>query len=181
VPHWQKRGSKFVKMEVYKVLDIRCMPIRSQAGQATAQAGKGGARDHATGSPVPPAVLSQYNTSDNNTDNEGANDNGTNNEVADDKGLGDGHTKEEAVNWVQAPISMVWHTPYPWKGAHMTMASTRRWPNSTASTTTSQGSCQQGVWQKGRWCPYQWSGTRRTLGQGGGFPGQRHCREGRGQ
>jgi hypothetical protein len=48
---------------------------------------------------MPAAILSQYDTSDNDTDNEGANDNGTNNEAANNKGLGDGPTKEEAVKW----------------------------------------------------------------------------------
>ncbi len=86
-----------MKMEVYKVLDNRCTPIRSRAGQAAAQAGKGGARDRATGSPMPAAILSQYDTSDDDTDNEGANDDGTNNEAADNEGLGDGPTKKEAV------------------------------------------------------------------------------------
>jgi hypothetical protein len=71
----------------------------SQAGQAAARAGKGGAGDRATGSPVPAAVLSQYDTSYNDTDDEGANNNGTNNEAADNKGLGDGPTKEEVVEW----------------------------------------------------------------------------------
>jgi hypothetical protein len=45
------------------------------------------------------AVLSQYDTSDNDTDDEGANNDGTNNEAAEDKGLGDGLTKEEAIEW----------------------------------------------------------------------------------
>jgi hypothetical protein len=88
-----------VKTEVYKVLDNRCMPICSQAGRAAARAGKGGAGDRATGSPVPAAVLSQYNTSDNDTDDEGANNNGINNETANNEGLGNGPTKEEAVKW----------------------------------------------------------------------------------
>jgi hypothetical protein len=48
---------------------------------------------------VPAAILSQYNMSDDDTDDEGANGDGTNNEAADDKGLGDGLTKEEAVEW----------------------------------------------------------------------------------
>jgi hypothetical protein len=45
------------------------------------------------------AVLSQYNMSDDDTDDEGANNNGTNNEAANNEGLGDGLTKEEAVEW----------------------------------------------------------------------------------
>jgi hypothetical protein len=48
---------------------------------------------------VPAAILSQYNTSDNDTDDEGANNDGTNNEAADNKGLGNSPTKEEAVEW----------------------------------------------------------------------------------
>jgi hypothetical protein len=67
-----KKRQKIVKTEVYKVLGNRRTPIRSQASRAAVRAGKGGARDRAMGSPVPVAVLSQYNTSDNNTDNEGA-------------------------------------------------------------------------------------------------------------
>jgi hypothetical protein len=51
------------------------------------------------GSPVPAAVLSQYNMSDDDTDDKGANNDGTNNEVADNEGLGDGPTKEEAIKW----------------------------------------------------------------------------------
>jgi hypothetical protein len=94
-----KKRQKIVKTEVYKVLDNRCMPIRSQAGRSAAQAGKGDAGDHATGSPAPVAILSQYDTSDDNTDNKGANNDGTNNEAADNEGLGDGLTKEEAVKW----------------------------------------------------------------------------------
>ncbi len=94
-----KKRQKIVKTEVYKVLDNRCMPICSQASRAAARARKGGARDRATGSPVPAAILSQYDTNDNNTDDEGANDNGTNNEVANNEGLGNGPTKEEAVEW----------------------------------------------------------------------------------
>ncbi len=92
-----KKRQKIVKTEVYMVLDNWCTAIRSQAGQAAAQTRKGGARDRATGSLVPGAVLSQYDMSDNDTDNEGANDDGTNNEAAANKGLGDGPTKEEAV------------------------------------------------------------------------------------
>jgi hypothetical protein len=48
---------------------------------------------------MPAAILSQYDTIDDDTDNEGADDNETNNEAADNKGLGDGLTKEEAVEW----------------------------------------------------------------------------------
>jgi hypothetical protein len=94
-----KKKQKIVKMEVYKVLDNWCVPICSRAGQAAARAGKGGAGDRAAGSPVPAAILSQYDTSDDNTDNKGANNDGTNNEAADNEGLGDGLTKEEAVKW----------------------------------------------------------------------------------
>jgi hypothetical protein len=49
---------------------------------------------------VPVAVLSQYDTSDGDTDDKGADNDGTNNEAADNKSLGDGPTKEEAVEWV---------------------------------------------------------------------------------
>jgi hypothetical protein len=48
---------------------------------------------------MPAAILSQYDTSDDNTENEGANNDGTNNEAANNEGLGDGPTKEEAVEW----------------------------------------------------------------------------------
>jgi hypothetical protein len=48
---------------------------------------------------MPAAVLSQYDTSDDNTEDEGANNNGTINEAANDKVLGDGLTKKEAVEW----------------------------------------------------------------------------------
>jgi hypothetical protein len=51
------------------------------------------------GSPVLAAVLSQYDTSDKDTDDEGANNDGTNNEAANNEGLGDGPTKEKAVEW----------------------------------------------------------------------------------
>jgi hypothetical protein len=88
-----------VKTEVFKVLDNRCTPIRSRAGRAAARARKGGTGDRTTGSPVPTAVLSQYNTSDDDTDDKGANDNGTNKEAADDEGLGNGPTKEKGVEW----------------------------------------------------------------------------------
>jgi hypothetical protein len=94
-----KKRQRIVKMEVYKVLNNRRMPIRSRAGQAAVQARKGGARDRAMGTSVPAAILSQYDTSDDDTGNKGADDNGTNNEAANNKGLGDGSTKEEAVEW----------------------------------------------------------------------------------
>jgi hypothetical protein len=71
----------------------------SRAGRAAARAGKGGAGDRAAESPAPAAVLSQYDMSDDDTDDEGANNYGTNNETADDEGFGDGLTKEEAVEW----------------------------------------------------------------------------------
>ncbi len=48
---------------------------------------------------MPAAVLSQYDTSDDDMEDEGANNNGTNNEAANNKGLGDGTTKAEAVKW----------------------------------------------------------------------------------
>jgi hypothetical protein len=94
-----KKRQKIVKMEVYKVSDNWRMPICSQAGQAAVQAGKGGAGDRATGSPVLAGILSQYNTSNGNADDEDANNNGTNNEAADNKGLSDSPTKKEAVKW----------------------------------------------------------------------------------
>jgi hypothetical protein len=94
-----KKRQKIVKTEVYKVLNNRCAPIRSRASRAAARAGKGSAGDHATGSPMPAAILSQYDTSDDDTDDEGANNDGTNNEAANDEGLGDGLAKEEAVEW----------------------------------------------------------------------------------
>jgi len=48
------------------------------------------------GSPAPAAILSQYNTSDNDTGNKGANDNGINDEVANDNGLDDSLTNNES-------------------------------------------------------------------------------------
>jgi hypothetical protein len=48
---------------------------------------------------MPAAVLSQYDMSDDNTEDDGANEDGTNSEVTDNKGLGNGPTKEEAVEW----------------------------------------------------------------------------------
>ncbi len=48
---------------------------------------------------MPAAVLSQYDMSDDDTVDEGADDDGTNNEVADNEGLSDSPTKEEAVEW----------------------------------------------------------------------------------
>ncbi len=96
---WAKKRQKIVKMEVYKVLDNRRTPIRSRAGQAAVRARKGGAGDRATGSPVPAAILSKYDTSDDDVDDMGADDDGTNNEAADNEGLGDSLTKEEAVKW----------------------------------------------------------------------------------
>jgi hypothetical protein len=94
-----KKRQKIVKTEVYKVSDNRSLPIHSQAGQAAAQAGKGGAGDQAAGSPVPAAILSQYDTGDDDTEDEGANNNVTNNEAANNEGLGNGLTKEKAVKW----------------------------------------------------------------------------------
>ncbi len=66
---------------------------------APVQAGKGGAGDRAAGSPAPAIILSQYDMSEDDTDNEGANYDGTNNEAANNEGLGNGLTKEEAVDW----------------------------------------------------------------------------------
>ncbi len=48
------------------------------------------------GSPAPAAILSQFNTSDDDTGNEGANNDGINDEAANDHGLDDGLTKDES-------------------------------------------------------------------------------------
>jgi hypothetical protein len=91
-----KNRQKIGETEPYKVLNNRSLPIRSQASQAAAQAGKEGAGDHAAGSPAPAAVLSQYNMSDDDTGNKGANNNGVNDEAANNNGLNNGLTNNES-------------------------------------------------------------------------------------
>jgi hypothetical protein len=92
-----KRGQKIVETEVYKISNNQSSPDRSRASWAAAQAAKEGVGDHAMGSPMPMAVLSQYNSSDNNTGNEGANNDGINNKAADDDILDNGLSNEEQV------------------------------------------------------------------------------------
>jgi hypothetical protein len=85
-----KKWQKIVKTEVYKVSDNRRMPICSRASQAAVRAGKGGAGDRAMGSPVPTAILCQYDTSDNDMDDKGADDDESyDNNVASDGQLDD--------------------------------------------------------------------------------------------
>ncbi len=91
-----KKRQKIGETELYKVSNNRSLPICSQASQAAAQAGKEGAGDRAAGSPAPAAVLSQYDTSDDDTGNKGAINNGINNEVANDDSLNDGLTNDES-------------------------------------------------------------------------------------
>ncbi len=87
-----KKRQKIGEMELYKVLNNRSLPICSQASQAAARAGKEGAGDRAAGSPMPVAVLRQYNMSDDNMGDKGANNDCINDEVADNDGLNNGLT-----------------------------------------------------------------------------------------
>jgi hypothetical protein len=92
-----KKRQKIVETEVYKISNNRSLPDRSRTSWAAAQAAKEGAGDRAVGSPMPAAVLSQYDLSDNDTGNEGANDNGIDNKAADNDILEHGHSDEEQV------------------------------------------------------------------------------------
>jgi hypothetical protein len=92
-----KRGQKIVETEVYKISNNQSLPDRSRASWAAAQAAKEGAGDRAAGSPTPAAVLSQYDSSDDNTGDEGANDDGIDDKAADDDILNNGLSDEEQV------------------------------------------------------------------------------------
>jgi hypothetical protein len=92
-----KRGQKIVKTEVYKISNNQSLPDRSRASWAAAQAAKEGAGDRAVGSPAPAAVLSQYDSSDDDTGDEGANNNGIDNKAADGDILNNGLSDEEQV------------------------------------------------------------------------------------
>jgi hypothetical protein len=86
-----------VETEVYKISNNQSLPNRSRASWAAAQAVKEGAGDRAPGSPAPTAILSQYDSSDNDTGNEGANNDGINDKAADDDILDNGLSDEEQV------------------------------------------------------------------------------------
>ncbi len=86
-----------METEVYKISNNRSLPDRSRTSWAAAQAAKEGAGDCAAGSPLPAAVLSQYDLSDDNTGNKGANDDGIDDKAADDDILDNGLSDEEQV------------------------------------------------------------------------------------
>jgi hypothetical protein len=86
-----------VETEVYKISNNQSLPDHSRASWAAAQAAKDGAGDHAAGSPAPAAVLSQYDSSDNNTGDEGSNNDGINDKAADNDILDNGLSDEEQV------------------------------------------------------------------------------------
>jgi hypothetical protein len=92
-----KWGQKIVETEVYEISNNQSSPDRSRASWAAAQAAKEGAGDRAARSPAPAAVLSQYNWSDDNTGDKGANNDGINNKVADNDILNNGLFDEEQV------------------------------------------------------------------------------------
>jgi hypothetical protein len=92
-----KRGQKIVETEVYKISNNQSSPDHSRASWAAAQAAKEGAGDRAAGSPAPAAVLSQYDSSDNDTGDKGANDDGINDKAADNDILDNGLSDEEQV------------------------------------------------------------------------------------
>jgi hypothetical protein len=92
-----KRGQKIVETEVYKISNNQSLLDRSRSSWAAAQAAKEGAGDRAAGSPAPAAVLSQYDSSDNDTGNEGANNDDIDNKAADDDILDNGLSDEEQV------------------------------------------------------------------------------------
>ncbi len=135
-----KKRQKIGETELYKVSINWSWPICSQASQAAARAGKEGTGDRAAGSPAPAAVLSQYNMSDDDTGNEGANDNGIDDEAADNDGLDDGLTNDESGEGGAG--ARIDGTPDSRARAPTTMASTMRQPTTTASIV------------KRRWCPY---------------------------
>jgi hypothetical protein len=91
-----KKRQKIGETELYKVSNNRSLPIRSQASQAAHQARKEGTGDRATGFPAPAAILSQYDTSDNDTGNKEANNNGIGNEATNNDGLDDSLTNDES-------------------------------------------------------------------------------------
>ncbi len=86
-----------METEVYKISNNQSSPDRSRASWAAAQAAKEGAGDRAAGSPAPAAVLSQYDSSDDDTGNEGANNDGIDNKAAEDDILDNGLSDEEQV------------------------------------------------------------------------------------
>jgi hypothetical protein len=92
-----KKRQKIVETEVYKISNNQSLPDRSRASWATAQAAKEGAGDRAAGSPVPMAVLSQYDSSDDNTGDKGANDDGIDDKAADNDILDNGLSDKEQV------------------------------------------------------------------------------------
>jgi hypothetical protein len=92
-----KRGQKIVETEVYKISNNQSLPDHSRASWAAAQAAKEGEGERAAGSPAPAAVLSQYDSSDNDTGDKGANDDGINNKTADDDILDNGLSDKEQV------------------------------------------------------------------------------------
>ncbi len=92
-----KKRQKIVETEVYKIFDNRSLPDRSRASWAAAQAAKEGAGDRAAGSSMPAAVLSQYDSSDNDTGDKGANDDGIDDKAADNDILDNGLSDKEQV------------------------------------------------------------------------------------
>jgi hypothetical protein len=92
-----KRGQKIVETEVYKISNNQSSPDRSRTSWAAAQAAKEGAGDRVAGSPVPAAILSQCNSSDDNTGDKGANNDGINDKAADDDILDNGLSNKEQV------------------------------------------------------------------------------------
>jgi hypothetical protein len=88
-----KKRQKIVKTEHYKVSENRSSPHCAQATWATVRAARAGAGDLAAGSTTPVSVLSQYDSSDNESGDE---DEGLNEEkVADDDIIFDGLDDEE--------------------------------------------------------------------------------------
>jgi hypothetical protein len=71
-----KKRQNFLEMEVYKISNNWSLPYCSRASRAAARVAKEGAGDRAAGSPVPAAILSQYDLSDNKAGDEDANGNG---------------------------------------------------------------------------------------------------------
>jgi hypothetical protein len=92
-----KKRQKIVETEVYKISNYQSLLDRSCASWAAAQAAKEGAKDRAVGSPTPAAILSQYDLSDDDTGDEGANNNGIDDKAADDDILDNGLSDKEQV------------------------------------------------------------------------------------
>jgi hypothetical protein len=92
-----KKRLKIVETEVYKISNNQSLPDRSRASWAAAQATKEGAGDSAAGSPTPVAVLSQYDSSDDDTGDKGANNDCIDDKAADDDILDHGLSDEEQV------------------------------------------------------------------------------------